>query len=116
MSETIDLQAMDQLKELMGDKFATLVETYLRNAEVYVSNIVNGFAQEDYEMIVSAAHTLKSSSGNLCLNTLSQRSESIEQTAKALVQGEGNKEELAALVDGFEALFGESKKLLEDQL
>lgn len=116
MTDGVDLESLEQLKELMGDKFPQLVETYTRNAQNYVSKIVEGHENADYHMVVEAAHPLKSSSGNLCLVDFSKRAEDIEAEAKKLVAGEGDKAALDALIDGFEALFTAGAAVLKTQV
>lgn len=116
MTDGVDLESLEQLKELMGDKFPQLVETYTRNAQNYVSKILEGHETQNFQQVVEAAHPLKSSSGNLCLMDFSKRAEAVEAEAKKLVAGEGDKAALDALIDGFEALFVSGAAALKTQI
>ena len=88
MAQVIDLKAVEEMKELMGDQYEMLVETYLRNADHYAAVIQEGYKEQDARKIKDAAHPLKSSSRNLGLRDLSNLGISIELKAKAVEEGE----------------------------
>ena len=81
MSELINKEMLEQLKGFIGDKFVSVVEVYLKNADQYVHTIQQGIEEQNAQAVVDAAHPLKSSSGNMGLMVLSGLCEEIETLA-----------------------------------
>ncbi len=63
--DSIDLEVLGGLREVMEDEFVDLLETYLANAPELINKAQNAIACGDAGMLVEAAHTLKGSSSNL---------------------------------------------------
>ena len=116
MSVLIDRDALDQLKDFIGDKFAHIVETYLKNSEMYVGTIQTAMQSNDAQAVADAAHPLKSSSGNVGLQALHELCENIEHTANMVVSGEEQMDRLNALVEKIGDLYTESVALLKAEL
>ena len=65
----IDRNALQQISELDpeqdGSLLASIIDTYVENAEVLMLELSEAAEQEDLETAVRAAHSLKSSSANV---------------------------------------------------
>lgn len=105
MSDEINADALTQIRELMGDKFSGLVETYLRSGHGHVDAIRKGFESGNAQMVVDSAHPLKSSSGNMGLQGLSEAATLLEAKARDVVDGGQGLDGLEGLVLQIETLF-----------
>ncbi|MFK7839056.1 MAG: Hpt domain-containing protein [Bdellovibrionales bacterium] len=105
MSSDICMDAVEQIKDLMGDKFPGLVETYLRSNRVHVENLRKALEAGDAQSIVDAAHPMKSSAGNMGLVGLSHNAQELEQSAKDVVNGQGAVSDLEELIHLVEKQF-----------
>ena len=79
----VDEAANRQMRDLMGEDFADLLETYLSGGEAYVAQILQGFEAQDFAALENAAHPLKSSSRNLGAVRVASLAQNIEHYAKA---------------------------------
>jgi len=113
MSSEINEDGLTQIKELMGDKFPGLVETYLRSGREHVSKIKQGFETGDAKAIVDSAHPMKSASGNMGLAGLSTSAAQLEADAKDVVAGGQNIESLEALIVKVEEQFSRGAEFLK---
>jgi CheY-like chemotaxis protein len=78
-------QITQSLRELVGDEdelFQDLVLTYQRESESLITALEQALAQQDSVASANAAHTLKSSSANLGIESLASLSLTVEQQAK----------------------------------
>ena len=80
--EPVDLTILNELKELMEDDFADLVNTYLSDAPQYLLQIHDAIKSSDSEVLRAAAHTLKSSSANMGALPLSALAKSLEMLGR----------------------------------
>ena len=87
MSEEINKDALCQVKELMGEKFSRLVETYVTSNRENLARLHQGFEAADAQMILDSAHPMKSSAGNMGLAGLSASAQELEAQAKEVVNG-----------------------------
>jgi len=113
MSSEINEDALTQIKELMGDKFPGLVETYLRSNSEHVVKIKQGFEAGDAQAIVDSAHPMKSAAGNMGLAALSASAAQLEADAKDVVSGGSSVEALGALVAVVEEQFARGADYLK---
>lgn len=61
----IDTAALDALRELMQDDFPLLLETFLADANLRLSQLSGALHREDLEAFRQAAHSFKGSCGNM---------------------------------------------------
>ncbi|MGH1398869.1 MAG: Hpt domain-containing protein [Alphaproteobacteria bacterium] len=115
MNDDIDLDTIAQLKELLDDKFPTIVETFTVNGAKYIAAIQEGLGSGDAQKIVDAAHPLKSSSGNLGAAALSQLCAGIETQGKEIAVNGGDVSVLSDLIALAAKKFEASKVFLEGQ-
>ena len=113
MSDEINEDAYNQVKELMGDKFPGLIETYLRSNGEHVEKIKQAFGSGDAQGIADSAHPMKSASGNMGLSGLSASAAQLEADAKDVVAGSLALESLEALIAKVEEQFARGSEFLK---
>jgi CheY-like chemotaxis protein/signal transduction histidine kinase/class 3 adenylate cyclase len=76
----------DVLTALVGEDepelIAELVQTYIDDAELLMQNIKQAVAEQNHDLLISSAHTLKSSSGNLGAGLVAELCAKLEQASK----------------------------------
>lgn len=78
----IDQQVLASLKELMEEEFPALINSYIEDAPKLLTDILSSSKEADREILVRAAHTLKSSSNNLGAIKLAMIAEAIEKQSQ----------------------------------
>jgi HPt (histidine-containing phosphotransfer) domain-containing protein len=94
----LDAETLAALREIMGENFNLIIETFLSSSEGLIEDLQNGFNTMDFSLINKAAHPLKSSSRQVGATGLASCAEKIEHQA-----ADENP-------DGLEALFAECQK------
>jgi HPt (histidine-containing phosphotransfer) domain-containing protein len=64
-SPRLDEQVLITLRDVMGDDFSLLIETYISDAEVRLNALAASIAQRDADTLRRAAHSFKGSSFNI---------------------------------------------------
>ena len=77
-NEHIDLEAMNELKGIMGEDFSVLIDTFISDSLLRLEAIDNAIAQADATAIRMAAHTFKGSAGNLAATRLAMLCSNLE--------------------------------------
>ena len=98
MADVLNLDLVDVLRELMGDDFSTLVETYQLDAGRQLENIRACREQGDLDGVRRAAHSLKGASANVGASGLAVLCARLEGAAR-----NGDEAALAALIDAVRA-------------
>ncbi len=92
----IDRAVIERLDRLGGKKLATgMIDIFLQHAPTRIEAATVALAASDLDEVRRAAHSLKSSAGNLGAATLQGICENIERIA----HGEDTNNEIPALVD-----------------
>lgn len=78
----VDREVLEELHEIMGDDFATLLLSFLDAAPGLVREIEAGILDGDAKQVILPAHSLKSSSANVGALKLSDIARRMEQDAK----------------------------------
>ena len=78
----IDTEVVDDLREIMGAEFASLVHVFLDDAPRAITRLTASAAAGDIAAMAAPAHTLKSTSANLGAMALSAAARHIEQSAR----------------------------------
>ena len=78
----IEASVVNELRELMGEAFDTLIERFEMQSGQYVKTIAAGIAEGDATKVAGAAHPLKSSSKQMGALKLSDLARTIELEAK----------------------------------
>jgi len=101
----LDVQALEQLREIFDGDIATVITTFLEDAPSYIESIVKALQSRDLEQVRRAAHSLKSSSasvGAAHLQALAASLEHLIRTDGDPVRAELLLEELKQVFDATE--------------
>jgi HPt (histidine-containing phosphotransfer) domain-containing protein len=100
-SNHLDVNALNELKEVMGDEFSLLIETFLNDSVTRVETIQQALATGEADQIRRAAHSFKGSASNMGAIHLAAKCRDLEEMGKDGQLG------------GAEALFEEIKAEFE---
>ncbi|HRO86765.1 MAG TPA: response regulator, partial [Chiayiivirga sp.] len=78
----IDREILDELRDIMGAEFGSLVRAFLDDAPAVIRRIQTHAAEGNSPALAGLAHTLKSTSANLGARVLSGLARSMEQDAR----------------------------------
>ena len=78
----LDLEILNELREIMGAEFVSLVQVFLADAPLALERIRSLSGSSDLAAIAAPAHTLKSTSANLGAMILSGQAKTLEMDAK----------------------------------
>ncbi len=65
MTEAVNLEVLDELKELLDDGFPMLVERFVDDGQERVDKIMLALDEQDSQLLYTEAHGLKGSSRNM---------------------------------------------------
>ena len=80
-AEHLDLEAIKELKIIMGDEYSLLLETFINDSVVRIKAIADAVAAQDRDAIHRLAHSLKGSAGNMGAVRLARICKSLEEMA-----------------------------------
>jgi PAS domain S-box-containing protein len=86
---------MEALRPLLSAGFETMVSGFVNDSDACLDAMIKALAGGDTETLISAAHTLKGSAGNLGLMSLSRHCEQV----LAIARGDAGAGALASAVD-----------------
>ncbi len=109
--DAVDIEALRELKEIMEDQFAMLVETFLQDSAVRMDEIDAALAAGDADALRSAAHSFKGSSSNLGLSSLADLLFKLETMGR-----EGSTEGGAPIAAEVRTLFDRVSGVLKNEL
>ena len=78
----LDMEQLNELKEVLEDEFQILINTYLTDAQLRLKLIEEGLDTQNYEQVRLAAHSLKGASANIGALILAQLCEQLEHDCK----------------------------------
>ena len=105
----VDEKALVRLREIGGPRLVSeLIATFLRNAPLRVAEARQGLASGDFEVVMRAGHSLKSSCGNVGATLMRDFAAAIEQAAVA-----GQTSELPGMVGRLAEAFEDVRPELE---
>ncbi len=108
LEPAVDLQIVQELRELLEDGFSELVQVYLKDAPTHLARISTSIPAGDANSLREAAHSLKSSSANLGAIGLSELARTLEAIGR-----EGRTEGARELLGKAEAEFARVRGELE---
>ncbi len=111
MSDELDLDNLNMLKDLLGERFAELIDTFLKDSSERISLITSGLADADDSVVRHAAHGLKGSCRNIGANPLADICSVLEDQAVA-GEIEDGQQQLAAIEQKLAAVTSELKSFL----
>ncbi|RCX32726.1 signal transduction histidine kinase [Thioalbus denitrificans] len=107
----VDKAVLVELREIMEDAFAELIQTYLRDTPTRLVAIRDAIDKTDADALRAAAHTMKSSSANLGAMPLSALAKELEALGRS-----GTTEGAAELFRSAAAEYTRVKQALEASL
>ncbi len=108
---SIDLDVLNELKEIMGDDFEELITIFISDGQTQIESLKLSIQAANLEDIKRIAHTLKGSSANLGLNDLSDSCKVLEYTLK-----EGSLENADKLLENIITHYNAAKKTLDENI
>ena len=78
----VDLEALQELQDILGEDFKVLLETFTRDSEARLKLIAEGVEKGDAALVREQAHSFKGSSANLRATPLSALCETLECRAR----------------------------------
>ena len=89
----IDLELFNEMREIMEDEFAELLQAFIDDTPLLLASIQSGVSAESHDLAAttSAAHQLKSTSASLGFLQLAQLAENLEQLSAGETNGESNR-------------------------
>jgi HPt (histidine-containing phosphotransfer) domain-containing protein len=112
----IDLETFDSAKAMMQSKFEKIIGYYLEDARSYVDAIKIGLEKQDAEMIVPAAHTIKSSSRQIGTFTIAGYAAGIEELGRACLLDKKRFGDLIKKSEYLEKIFNETEQEIKKHL
>ncbi|TQV75345.1 Hpt domain-containing protein [Aliikangiella marina] len=82
MSELLDEQVVNELKDIMGDDLGVLMETFITDSHDKINELESIIYGADNDAIRRLAHSLKGSSKNIGANQLADKCERLEHDAR----------------------------------
>lgn len=79
----IDSTAMDQVKILMSDRFAVILQKYIDVSPHYLASIEKGWVQQDAALITESAHALRSCSLSMGARGVAVLADNVEMMARS---------------------------------
>ncbi len=109
--EHIDVEALQDLKEIMESEFETLINTFIQDSQHKIAQLEEVIGNGDAESMRKLAHSLKGSSSNICALSLSEFAKEIELLGK-----EGVIEGARSWLEKFKTEFNTVQKILNDYI
>lgn len=106
--QIIDMDIVAELKDVMGDDFSVLLESFIRDGQQRVQALRQALASQDRETLRAQAHSFKGSSSNLGALQVCEQCLALETLAV-----EGNLADAPALLALLEANFKTAQAALE---
>lgn len=107
VSQHLDMEALAQLRVIMGDEFSTLIETFENDSIVRIQTIRDAVDSGDPDEIRRAAHSFKGSASNMGAPLLTDYCRSMEERGHA-----GSTEGCEDLLRQIEAEYQQVKQAL----
>ncbi len=103
MAANLDLDALNELKQVMGDEFPLLIDTFVNDSVVRIETIREAVVSGDPEAIRRTAHSFKGSASNMGAPVLTEHCRKLEELGNS-GQVEGSLAVFDALVIEYESV------------
>ncbi|MBL4866152.1 MAG: Hpt domain-containing protein [Pseudomonadales bacterium] len=111
MAVHLDMDALQELREVMEDEFGTLIATYLDDSVVRLESLKEALETHDADALRKAAHSFKGSCGNIGAPTLEDLCRQVEDIGR-----DGGVDEAGPLMDLIVSEYQEVKVMMEKML
>ncbi len=116
MIDGINDHVFSMTKDVMGDKFGNLISTFIKNSDLYVAAINDGYTSRDFSRVEKAAHPLKSSSAMIGFEEFSMLAKQTEALAKEKIQGQQTDHDIGDVIQSLNNQYGHVKDFLNVHL
>ncbi len=97
----MDMNAYNELKEIMGEVLHDLINTFLDSMPDQITSLELALQENNSEQVFAIAHRIKSSSSSIGATTLAKHAEQLEMKGRAGDVSDST-EQYAALVNQYE--------------
>jgi HPt (histidine-containing phosphotransfer) domain-containing protein len=111
METAIKIEALDELRSLMGDSLDEVLQTFIDYVPGQIDELSTAVMNKDAEGVFNLAHKMKSSSSSIGALGLAQMAEQIE-----LIGRSGSTEGTAELLEKLKGMYSDAEALLLEQL
>jgi HPt (histidine-containing phosphotransfer) domain-containing protein len=106
-SLALDMRAVGELREIMGEDFPLLIDTFVRDSEMRLADLHQSLADGDNESFRRAAHSFKGSAGNLGAKQLTEVCRQLE-----LAGSENRLQDAQPLLEKLAVLYPQAEQAL----
>ena len=111
MEKAIKMDALNELRDLMGDSLDDVLQTYIDYIPGQIDELSTAVSNDDAEGVFNLAHKMKSSSSSIGALGLAQVAEEIELIGRA-----GSTEGANKLLEQLKGMYADAEVLLREQL
>ena len=111
MEQAIKMEALDELRSLMGDSLDEVLQTFIDYVPGQIDELSKAIINDDAESVFNTAHRMKSSSSSIGALGLAHTAEQIELIGRA-----GSTEGTTELLEKLKGLYADAETLLREQL
>lgn len=111
MEEAIKMDALNELRSLMGDSLDDVLQTYIDYIPGQLDELTRAISNDDADGVFNLAHKMKSSSSSIGALGLAHVAEQIE-----LIGRSGSTDGTAELLQQLKGMYADAETLLRDQL
>jgi len=111
MEQAIKIEALDELRSLMGDSLDEVLQTFIDYMPGQADDLSKAITNDDAESVFNIAHRMKSSSSSIGALNLAHMAEQIE-----LIGRSGSTEGAAELLEKLQGLYADVEVLLREEL
>lgn len=95
--EILNLNTVNEAKSLMQDRFQMMMKYFIEDTEMYMQEIERGVRDHNAQIVLSPAHTIKSSAKQLGVERVSDAAKQLEFLCRDMI--ENNKNDYQQLED-----------------
>ena len=111
MEEAIKMDALEELRSLMGDSLNEVLQTFIDYVPGQIDDLTRAISNGNAENVFNLAHKLKSSSSSIGALGMAHVAEEIELIGRA-----GSIEGTAELLEKLKGLYAGAEPLLREEL
>lgn len=101
VGQHLDLDALKELQQVMGDEFSLLIDTFTSDSVVRIEGIIEAVQSKDPESIRRAAHSFKGSASNMGAIVLTEHCRALEELGHN-GETEGSEDLQQKIIDEYE--------------
>jgi HPt (histidine-containing phosphotransfer) domain-containing protein len=111
MEQALNMDALNELRGLMGDALNDVLQTFIDYLPGQIDELTRAISDDDAESVFNLAHKMKSSSSSIGALGLAHVAEEIE-----LIGRSGSTEGTTELLEKLRALYADAESVLREEL